>query len=481
MIGYWPRTYYWLAAVLLGIGFVGVFGSALDPQTTPDLPKRIAFASIASLFFFLPGLLLVWATIRVRVIADADGLRWRGMGGWKSATWPQVRDYYDRPLETRVETENGSLTLHDLTHRTLLKQAVQERAKWAAATTWELKGHPKQTLELTQPEIFIINRKQMREYVFLLVTGCVVLPLLILYTSISRWDAPLVLYQNLERTWQTIGPWWALGTLFVGLFPALVYGALLAFGWPLAQFARQRQGESITVSPEGILWRDATTGQQIWSPWKDVTDYHLAILPGWVKSENLHVVKTIHGEIQFAGYNASVRLRLLIQKHCAQHGLQLEWKSKRERGSSPQNRQSFQVYSYRHTELRVMLWLPISLAILFWCVIALRYFGWLPLKESDNEYIHFFIGIPLTLGAAWLIWKYYRFQVITDESGITQCNGRYSTFIAWPDVIEYDIVSGSIIVRSQTQTIRCWSLIGNRKELQKTIQTHAVHSRTQSW
>ncbi len=482
VIGRQPRAILWFAVFWLIFWITSSIALTYNPPPTFGRLERSLFVGSFSLFFFLPGLLWLWTAIRVCVIAGAKGLQWRGMGGWLSADWSQVRSYYHTPKnEWRVETENGSFTLHELTHRVLLKQAIQERAKWADVTSWEMKGEPRNTLDLTEPETFTINRKQMREYVFLLVMGCVVLPLLLLYTSISRWDAPLVLYQNLEQTWQTIGPWWALGTLFIYLFPGLVYGVLLAFGWPLAQFSRQRQGESITVSPEGILWRDATTGQQIWSPWKDVTDYHFDILPGWVKTKNLHVVKTTHGEIQFAGYNGSVRLRALIQKYCAQHSLQLEWENKRDGERSPRPDETSQVYNYRSSEMRAMLWLAIAYSFIISGILVLGYLGWLQPQERDDGDSPLFLVIPLLLGTAWLVWTYYRFQIITDESGITQYNGRRSKFIAWADITEYESVFGRFIVRSPDQTIRCWSSISHRKKLQEVIRERAVNSKTRDW
>lgn len=486
VVGRCPRYIYWY-----GLGFVG-FGLAMgicfffDQERMRDFSSRLTIDSLLLVCFVLPGLLTIWATLRIRVIADAQGLRWRGIAGWKSATWPQVSNYYNIPLPQNrigsvVETENGKIKLEDLDHGKHLKEIVQMRAKWASSQSWETKEHPRLSPQLTGPETFTVNRHAMRDFWLWLMYAAVFLPLIIIYAGVERWDAHLVLLQNLDQTRRTLGLWWAVGTFLTGLLPYLGLVALIAITWPQARGARQRRDESITVSPEGILWQNAATRRTVWSPWQDVIDYYVAGLPGCVATDVRYVIKTAHGNFDFVGYKNDERLRAVIKRYCAAQGLEQEWESQRYRQQQPLNILATNTFTYRHRLSKTMLWFGLALTGGVWGSIIQQYYGWAQHNEFSDILAGLFFAIPLSIGILWSFWRYFSFQIITDDKGITQRNGRRTKFIAWPEVEEYEFDSMNIVIRSQRQTLRCFTLIGNKKALMQIIETRAVNSKTHGW
>ena len=105
----------------------------------------ICLASSCALFLLglIPG--IVWAR-RGAIIADEAGLRWRGLGAWKFASWGEVRDYYERLSPQNrgsltsyraVETVAGRLNVtSQWTNADALWACVELRATASAAREW---------------------------------------------------------------------------------------------------------------------------------------------------------------------------------------------------------------------------------------------------------------------------------------------------------------------------------------------------------
>jgi hypothetical protein len=497
VVGRTPRGYLWLSFGILAFGVICMIALAFSTPN-PKVSKLWVeiFILLLGSFPCGLGLLSAWAIVRTRVVADESGLRWRGMGAWKRATWTQVQDYYIKALPKGsksyvVETTVGKLDLKDLTHGTLLRQIIRERARWAKVDSWQIRSKNNETLELSASETFEADQSFTRFFGIILLIVVFVLPLLMTIGAGPGLSGPLTVYRSIERTWQTLGPLWAFGTVAVLFFPGLIYGLMLFAQWPVVRAMQQRKNQSITVSPYGLKWSNSTTGQEISVRWEEVHDFYVDELPGWVRTAARAVIETTRGDFDFvvlnsSGKRTSTRLQALIQKYCAKHGLQQEWerKSTREPSAPSSSAGATKIYTYRNSPVRVMLPFFTFLALMMWITMTLRYIGFTP-KATPHDpadlAMGLFFSIPLTIGSVWMWWQYFCFMICVDERGLTQrCNGR-TRFIAWPQVREYENVGGCSIVHGDKETIRFYSALGNYSELQKIIATHATHSLTKTW
>ncbi|MCW3058229.1 MAG: hypothetical protein JWQ02_50, partial [Capsulimonas sp.] len=87
---------------VLGAGSLWAAYSCLFP--TPPQQRDLggaAFLIVFGLLFLIPSFIAAYWSCRTRVEATEDGLRWRGLGKWKSAAWSEVRDFY------RLEPQKG--------------------------------------------------------------------------------------------------------------------------------------------------------------------------------------------------------------------------------------------------------------------------------------------------------------------------------------------------------------------------------------
>ena len=497
VVGRTPRGYLWLSGVILAFGVICMIALAFsspNPKASPILVKILIL--LLGSFPCGLGILSGWAIVRTRVVADENGLCWRGMGSWKRATWIQVQDYYIKELPKGsksyvIETTAGKLDLTDLTRGTLLRQVVEERARWAKASSWQVRSKDNETLELSAPETFQADQSFARFLGIMLLVVVFVLPLLMTIKAGPGLSGPLTAYRSIVQTWQTLGPLWALGTVAMLCFPGLIYGLMVFAQWPVARALQQRKNQSITVSSHGLKWRNSATGQEIEARWEEVRDFYVEELPGWVKTAARGVIETTRGDFDFvvlnnSGKRTSNRLQALVQKYCARHGLQKEWerKGKRELSALLSIAGAPRQYSYRDSPVRIMLGLFTFLALMMWVATALHYIGFTP-KATPHDpadlAMGLFFSIPLTLGSGWMWRQYFCFMVCVDENGITQRCGRRSQFIAWSDIREYETSASCIVVRSEQKTIRFLGVIGAQKELQQTIKTHATCSLTKSW
>lgn len=476
VIGRCPRYTYWYGIFFIGFAFASGGAIYFDPQMMRDSSSRMGIAGLLFFAFVLPGLLIIWVTMRTCVIADSNGLRWRVIGRWKSATWPQVRDYYFKRVNNKrstpfIETENGSLALDYVEHGKRIQEIVQARASWAKASKWELRDNPKNSLILTDLLTFTINPNAKREFAIICLISFLGLPLLLIVPA----------WHTLAEIQQSLSIWWSLGASLSLLTPCIASALLIAVLAPRYREAERRKSESITVSPEGILWYDSAINRQIMAAWKEVVDYYVAELPGWVKIDARYVVITTQGDFDFVDYKNANRLADIIQKYCAAQGLQQKWERLRERSQPLISVQGANVFNYRHREVKAMLWFVLTITGATWVSVLQRYYGLAQHHEISDILMGLFFTVPLSIGILWALWRYFSFQITTDDKGITQRNGRRAKSIPWPDVEEYELDTTYLVIRSKNQTIRCLTLIGNKKALMQIIEAQAVNSKTHGW
>jgi len=491
--GHLPRGFLWLAMTWFVFGLAMGICAYLDAQMMRTLSGRITITSILLIFFWLSSLLCIWIIIHLRVVADKNGLKWRGLGGWKKATWMEVKDYYvkvtlhessSKNATHTVETVAGKFTLKDLTHGEQLRAIVQEKARWAQAKTWEERGKSKENLELSAPETFTVDQTRMRDFWIMLLIAIFVIPFLMLFKANAHWNAPLSAYRSIKETWETLGALWGIGMILMIAFPSFIYGLILFASWPIVRESRRRRGQSLTVSSHGLIWHDSKTQREIQARWEEVSDFYVAELPGWVTTDARYVIETTRGNFDYVAMLNGKRLQMLVQKYCASRGLQLEWKSRSEHSQRTPAPKGATLHTYRQSEVRAMIWLVVAMMMSSWISTPMRILGLMPNAKAGDPsewFLGLFMLTAINIAGAWLLYKYFRFQVLTDENGITQRSGKNSKFVAWSDVREYEVVASCVDIRSESQTIRFLGMIGAQDQLQKTIQTRAVHSKTRAW
>jgi len=89
-----PPALNWVFVALCApVGVMMWFGAHNTTKTGPPSAADVAIVqTFAAALLVTAAVLTVWQ-MRARIAADADGLRWRRFGGWKSARWEEVRDF----------------------------------------------------------------------------------------------------------------------------------------------------------------------------------------------------------------------------------------------------------------------------------------------------------------------------------------------------------------------------------------------------
>jgi hypothetical protein len=150
-----PSSEWWAVIAMAGI-FALMCGLGIILPSNPPPPNPAA--QIAQTAFFggvavaclLGAALAAWWMFQARMEAGADGLRWRGLFGWKSAYWAEVQDYYDRlPSQSQgqrhsravIKTARGSLSFgSQWTNVGAFRERVAQQATNAAVGQWGLLG-----------------------------------------------------------------------------------------------------------------------------------------------------------------------------------------------------------------------------------------------------------------------------------------------------------------------------------------------------
>lgn len=92
----------------------------------------------------------------------------------------------------------------------------------------------------------------------------------------------------------------------------------------------------------------------------------------------------------------------------------------------------------------------------------------------------------LVAGTLWAIWRYYAASICTNDDGITQYAPFGKKHMAWADVQEFGVVSGSdntllFVQNAQRQRITFWNTIADLPELRDEIKRRVVNSRNHTW
>lgn len=353
----------------LGVLVFGAFGAAMlslpgmAPPTAADpVGARVIVIVIAAPLFLLAGVTAAWC-LRAEIIADEDGLRWRGLARTRRAPWSGVTDYYERLSQGHrptawVETVSGKFLISGVTNAGALREIVQARPTGAPAHSWEILGtRPGDSW----PRVFHHLTADTTTGLAACLLGIVGPPV---YFAVY-------LAQNVAQVrgmLAELGP--GMGCAFLACYALVALGFPLSMGLSLPLFleGHRRRHERVVVDPRSLCLEDGT--QRLEARWEEVTEVEVAPLrglPGMVRirltrGRSIEYLQSIHEAgllkaiiTRYAG--RGVKRSVLGESQEVLGGDAARWS-----GGSPGIGQ--RIYHYRTRANRAMLWFLSSLALL---------------------------------------------------------------------------------------------------------------------
>lgn len=476
-----PERAQWLGVAFFGL--IGgppvlwaLFGWDLDPGS------RWLQAIIGSLLLVPTLVYAVWLA-RAQVVADTGGLRWRSLGGWTSAPWVEISDYYDRPHSANavlmvVEAPNATLSWLASTRAPAvlsLRRLIAQRATRAAATTWAILGtRPDEPRSLT----FAYRASDLR------------IMAIIMWTCVIGWTGMWVYLTGLgaiRKLPETLGQMgWLLGLLgavvFIG-FPLLL-PALALPGFLALRETRRRRHQRIRADARGLCFEDGSRRLEV--NWDGVMDYFYSPFPG-VTGGSRHVVVTRAGTFDFTAHLHDLPILKRMIAHYAKNTPGPDWQPRAEEvlggdalrwTRGPQGDRE-RVYRYRTPTNRALLWLPTALTLMLILLPSVLREASLDPPDDSSMWLAWVPG-ALSL---WGWWRYFHASVRISGRGISQTIPFGRRFIPWTEVREYrHIGDGSkLAVVSDRSSIRFWGGLADVEELKEEIAQRAVHSPRGGW
>ena len=479
IIGRQPRWYLWVYVGWFAFGFFFVLLPLTTPPVGSPMQAKIICLVLASIFCWVPGFLMCWLSIRTCFIADENGLRWRGMGRWKSASWQQVSDYFIKPMpkgqrEFTVETANGNLKIGDLDKRVQLQNFIERHALWSQSKHWE--EREVQSLEINGEEIFETDLSFIHSYPWKLGAMCCIVPLMIFANLIGK---PAPNWAMLWATCQAMGWPVVIAMALTFLVMASLYPLMILAHYPRVRAMKERANQRISVSRSGIEWRNGADSMK--ARWDEITDFYIAPIPGWVEVRGHFVIETKRGTIEWVGLKNQARLLKLVAKY-ALNGTK-KW------GEKPKEKRQFlpdapQIYNYRSREARALLLLMTFLVPTGWARAVVNATGLNPqvnVNSPADMALGWVFASAITLACLWAWICYWRFEIRLEASGFWLRNWRKTTFIAWPDITHYEKNSSGFTVHTAKQSVRFFGLIDGVDNLGDEIKKKSVNSLSRDW
>ena len=316
-----PPALNWVFVALCApTGVMMWFGAHNPTKAGPPSASEAAFVQTCAVALLVTAAALAVWQMRARIVADADGLRWRHFGGWKSARWEEVRDFYDRlPSQAPgqrslfwavIKTAAGSVRFsNDWTDAGALQEQVERRAVNAAVRQWDLLGSRPCD---SWPRVFRYDTWQN------IWTPRVLLKLAL--TALGYLLTP-PLQQAMSQAGQ-VG--WGVTLAGLGVYVLLIASLGAFFLMPLAQYraAARRKAERIMVDTNGIVFEDGA--QRVAAAWADVTGYGIA--PGSGILAVRYVVETRQGDFDFLAVLSGATLLQAIIRRYAEEAADKEWR-----------------------------------------------------------------------------------------------------------------------------------------------------------
>jgi len=460
----------WGAIILLAI----IGGAPL--LLTHKAPLSIdIMVGLLAVLLLVPALVFGYWQTRAVIIADEEGLRWRGFGGWRMAHWADVSDYYEQLIGKSkpaliIKTGLGRVYISPglWTVTPELRTFIEQQATEARTKEWGLSG---MRPEADWPRTFDYNTADNRfQNVLLPMTGLIV-------TVYLLW----IVSPGAVRAAASLGWGWGLATFAIGSLGILPVGLLLAVCFRNQHATRRRKHHRLTLTQSGVLYENENS--RIETPWQEITDLHFA------RGKELGyrcVVVSKQGVFEFSpSIKDSAVLRRALSKFATTLP-EAKWRTtetdvlgeKTARWTSRCEGVGRRIYHYRTRTIRALLWFPTAIAI----VIAAIHWGLAPLGLAPANTGMLLCYSVLTL---WGWWRYAAAGIEIDDNGITQRTLFGTRTLAWDDVTDYGKSGGDAFVfgvlKSAKSHLWFWMGIGDVSNLKDEIQRHALNSRRHTW
>jgi hypothetical protein len=454
------------------------FGAAMAAQAPtkngPPTPIDTLIWETIFLICLLVTIGIALWLVRTTVFGDSRGLRWRGIGPWKSVCWEEVEDYYEKtPRLAQRSSDTTQATVVSLivasvgkvgvtnlwSNSEALRELIKRQATQAKAQEWGVVGcRPCDTW----PQVFdyntLENRWAPRLWFKLFLT-------FVVYLLIK----PVMQLSSMAGL---IG--WTMTLMTAGLYLLLVGSCGLIFLIPLAQYraAGRRKKERITATLNGIMFED--DGRRVEAAWAEVIRYGIG--PGLETLTSRYVVETQQGDFDFlVSIKQATLLKAIIQRYAAEADDQ-EWRphvnpealgGEAARWSGGQVGVGARVYHHRTRMHRALLWLPatLGLTMLFLAILAGQ---GLPLGGNVAYFLSFGGVMGLVFLGGWYAYRTCRIE--TDEDGLARITPLGRRRLLWNQVEQYCVTREGIgILEGRGERLRFGKEIVGYDELRAEI------------
>lgn len=482
-----PRVYWAWVLFPTVYGVVAAAASHAPTKTGPPSLMETAIWEWISAFCLLGALGAVLWLVRARVISGQDGLRWRGMGPWKTARWDEVRDYYEN-IPTRqqrssgvaspttvsvVRTAAGNVRVTNLwSGADALREQVKRQAFHGLVSGWEILGtRAVDPWPRVSHYITLENRWAPRVWTKLFLT-------FVIYLLIKP-------AMQLSTMAGLVG--WAMTLTTAALYLLLVGSIGLIFLVPLAQYraAGRRKAERITADTNGITFEDGL--RRVEAAWADVTGYGIAPGPGALTIR--YVVETRQGEFDFLPVLSGATLLMVIIRRYAENAADKEWRPRTDlealggesaRWSGGRVGVGARVYHYRTRANRALSLAPLVFGLtggfLSWAAGQ----GMLPGTQSAGP-LWAAVGCGLLFLGGWHAYRVRRIE--TDEDGLTQITPFARRRLLWSQVEDYRLTGeyNNAIVQGHGGRLHFSREIVGCEDMKEEIARRAVVCGGKAW
>lgn len=411
------------------------------------------------------------------IIADAEGLRWRGAGGERRARWDEITDYYFVRVKGRsvpvIETRRGKLSPVDWTNLAALLETIGSRATAARGKSWDLRGlRPEDDWPRTYS--FAANSHAWQ----LGLNFAVLIGIALAVIANGSWTKSTAAFTMM---WQWSGPWLTIGyglTIIAMLLilPVLVFCVHL----PVWRYARAHRDEQLIATPtELTLWRGASTRTIRWS---DVTAYYTRA-EGSLAISHFRVVETASDPLEWtAALDPTGELARIVVRY-ATNATSRDWREQDRQAAEDRERRHYQQtgqrsFTYRTRDNRAMLWFFGALCsqpTLMWGTNVLMP-GALVHPDAGNPTTAILFALP----AVWLTWRYHAARISIDREGILQNVPFGTRFLRWSDIRSVRIAGGDALtflrIGGRKRSLYVYASLEDLTELRNIVIEHLEHA-----
>jgi hypothetical protein len=430
--------------------------------------------------FLMGAVSLLLYDLRARVIADADGLRWRGIfGGWKRASWADVDDYF-RVLDSMsgrigvvVFRDGRRLKLgSDLNDLKRLETMISEQATNAKASGWLIRSKEG---TIVGTHVFSYSEKAIRSQKIAMWAMLGILSSFVIGVTILA-----ILEKKLNQTLELricIGLFWTM-LVFGGVW--CVRGARRAISDIQGRLSRK---ERIEADEQGLTFlREGESQQVLWSALESMTRKQLQANGAML---NQYTLKTESAEFSFnSGVSNFATLCGMIALYAPQLTVNAQSQARRpnELLASTEWDGGRRIFHYRTRSNRsglAMLWTVPLLCLLGigWIVAMCIHYGMNPREVLQMEQLRVVFGLAIVAILVWafLLWRYKAARLVLDKESITSFGlfGRRQVFFEDIVVIGRDELGYYLETKDGKRLIRWGANLADLTEFLSELERRA--------